>query len=189
MALFPIVAAAVAVPVLGILGFAATRPNTLQYRRSARLKAAPEAIWPFLVDFRKWASWSPWEKMDPDLKRTYEGAESGVGAVYGWEGNKKVGAGRMEIQEAVPHSKVVLQLDFFRPFKIRNTTEFILRQEGDSTEVTWEMRGPNPFISKVMCLFINFDKLVGKDFEAGLANLRSQAEPQAQGREQAQTQA
>jgi hypothetical protein len=80
MALFPIVAAAVAVPVLGILGFAATRPNTIHYRRSARLKAAPEAIWPFLVDFRKRASWSPWEKMDPDLKRTYEGAESGVGA-------------------------------------------------------------------------------------------------------------
>lgn len=188
MAFLPIAAAAVVVPILGILGFAATRPDTLRYRRAARIKSGPEGIWPLLVDFRKWASWSPWEKLDPDMKRSYEGAGSGAGAVYAWEGDRKAGAGRMEIREAIPHSRIVMQLDFFRPFKVRNTTEFTLRQEGDSTEVVWEMRGPNPFISKVMCLFIDFDKLVGKDFETGLANLKDQVESRTQAREQAQAQ-
>ncbi len=129
-----------------------------------------------LVDFRQWPAWSPWEKLDPDMKRTLSGAASGTGATYAWEGSSKVGAGRMEIKEVNAPSKVTIQLDFIKPFEGHNVTDFTLAPRGDATEVTWLMRGPAPFVSKLMGLFVDMDKMIGKDFEAGLANLKAASE-------------
>ena len=114
------------------------------------------------------------------MKRTYSGAASGKGAVYAWEGNRNVGSGRMEITEASPSSKVMIQLDFIKPFEGHNITEFTLQPAGGATNVTWTMQGPSPFITKVMGVFINMDKMIGRDFEAGLANLKSVAEGKRQ---------
>jgi len=165
----------VVVLLAGLLGFAATRPDTFRYQRTASINAPPQKILPLILDFHNWTYWSPWEKLDPALRRTYGGAASGKGAVYEWEGNKKAGQGRMEITEASP-SKVLIKLDFLKPFEAHNTAEFNLEPRGDATTITWAMYGPNPFIAKVMCLFVNMDKMVGKDFEAGLANLKAAAE-------------
>jgi uncharacterized protein YndB with AHSA1/START domain len=166
----------IVVLVAGLLVAAALRPNDFAVRRSAAIRAAPDRIYPLLADFRQWPAWSPWEKLDPDMKRTHSGAASGTGAVYAWEGSRKVGAGRMEIRDVAPPSKVVIQLDFLRPFEAHNVTEFALAPRADATEVTWQMRGPAPFVSKLMGLFVNMDKMIGKDFEQGLANLKAAAE-------------
>ena len=165
----------VVVLLAGLLCFAATRPNTFRYQRTASINAPPQKILPLIQDFHNWIDWSPWEKLDPALKRTYGGAASGKGAVYEWEGNNKAGQGRMEITEA-SLSKVLIKLDFLKPFEAHNTAEFNLEPRGDATTINWAMYGPNPFIAKVMCLFVNMDKMVGKDFEAGLANLKAAAE-------------
>ena len=165
----------VVVLLAGLLGFAATRPDTFRYQRTATINAPPQKILPLILDFHNWIDWSPWEKLDPALKRTYGGAASGQGAVYEWEGNNKAGQGRMEITEASP-SKVLIKLDFLKPFEAHNTAEFNLEPRGDATNIIWSMYGPNPFIAKVMCVFVNMDKMVGKDFEAGLANLKAAAE-------------
>ena len=166
----------VVVLVAGILVAAATRPNDFTVQRSAAIRAAPDRIYPLLADFRQWPAWSPWEKLDPDMKRTLSGASSGPGAVYAWEGSSKVGAGRMEIKEATPPSKVVIQLDFIRPFEGHNVTEFTLAPRGETTDVQWTMRGPATFVMKLMGLFSDIDKMIGKDFETGLANLKAAAE-------------
>jgi len=167
---------AVVVLVVGVLAFAATRPDDFTVQRSIAIKAEPAKIYPLLVDFRQWPAWSPWEKLDPTMKRTLSGSASGTGAVYAWDGSSKVGAGRMEIKEAAP-AKVVIQLDFLKPFEAHNTADFTLAPRPDSiTEVTWQMRGPAPFISKLMGVFVDMDKMIGKDFEAGLANLKTAVE-------------
>ncbi|HEX4235459.1 MAG TPA: SRPBCC family protein [Caldimonas sp.] len=166
----------IAVLIVGVLVAAAMRPSDFTVQRSASIAAAPAKIYPFLVDFHQWPAWSPWEKLDPGMKRTHSGAPSGPGAVYAWEGSSKVGAGRMEIKDAAAASKVLIQLDFLRPFEAHNITEFTLAPRADATEVTWQMRGPAPFVSKVMGLFVNMDKMIGKDFEKGLANLKAAAE-------------
>ena len=166
----------VVVVVLGILVAAAMRPNDFAVQRSAAIRAAPEAIYPFLADFRRWPEWSPWEKLDPAMQRTLSGAPIGSGAVYAWEGSSKVGAGRMEIRDAAPPSKVVIQLDFLRPFKSRNVTEFALVPRGETTDVQWTMRGAANFVMKLMGVFTDTDKMIGRDFEAGLANLKAAAE-------------
>ncbi|HEV8269019.1 MAG TPA: SRPBCC family protein, partial [Thermoanaerobaculia bacterium] len=130
------------------------------------------------TDFHKWEAWSPWEKIDPTMKRDIGGAPSGKGAVYAWEGKGKAGAGRMEITDVSP-SKVSIKLDFLKPMKSSNTVDFTLRPQNDpapATNVTWEMNGPMLFAGKVMSLFFDMDKMVGKDFEAGLANLKAAAE-------------
>jgi hypothetical protein len=114
--------------------------------------------------------------MDPGMARTFSGPESGVGAMYGWSGNKQVGTGKMEILGSVPPQTIVIALDFLAPFEAHNTAEFTLTPAGDSTEVTWTMRGPNTFLGKVMSVFVSMDKLVGPDFEQGLANLKAVAE-------------
>jgi len=171
------IAIVVVVLVLGVLGFAATRPDDFTVQRSTSIKAEPAKIYPLLVDFSQWPAWSPWEKLDPTMKRTLSGKVSGPGAVYAWDGSSKVGAGRMEVKEAVPPSKVVIQLDFLRPFEGHNVTDFTLVPRPDSTtEVTWMMRGPSPFVSKLMGVYVDMDKMIGKDFEAGLANLKAAAE-------------
>ena len=177
--LWTIVLIVVGVLVLGVvvlLVVAARRPDTFRYERSATIQAPPEKVFPFLTDFRKWRDWSPWEKMDPNLKREFSGAAEGRGAVYAWEGNKKVGQGRMEIVDAVAPNRVAVQLDFLKPFEARSTAEFTLAGRGDSTHVTWAMFGRQPFLFKVVGLVMNMDKAMGKNFEDGLASLKAAAE-------------
>lgn len=162
--------------IAAVLIYAATRPNDFVVSRSASIKAPAEAIFPLINDLRRWPEWSPFEKLDPQMNRTLSGAESGKGAAYAWEGNSKAGKGRMEITASVPSSQVALKLDFEKPFRANNTVDFSLSTSGEGTTVTWAMRGARPFIAKLMGLFMNFDNLIGKDFEAGLDNLRRLAE-------------
>lgn len=165
-----------AVIVAAVLIYAATRPNDFVVSRSASIKAPAEAIFPLINDFRRWPEWSPFEKLDPQMQRTLSGAESGKGAAYAWEGNSKAGKGRMEITGSAPSSQVALKLDFEKPFRASNSVDFSLAPSGEGTTVTWAMRGARPFIAKLMGLFMNFDNLIGKDFEAGLDNLRRATE-------------
>src|SRR6266853_3521364 len=171
-----IIAVVLAIAIAIILIVAATRPNTFSIQRATVVKAPPERIFPLINDFHQWGTWSPYENKDPAMKRSYSGAASGQGAVYAWEGNKNVGSGRMEILEASAPSKIVIKLDFFTPFEGHNTAEFTMLPQGDATNlttnVTWLMHGPSPFIGKIMHVFINMDRMVGKDFEIGLANLK-----------------
>ena len=161
--------------ILGVLVFAATRPNTFRVERSATIKAPPEKIVAHLDDFHQWPAWSPFEKLDPNMKRTYSGPTSGQGAAYEWKGNSKAGAGRSEILQSSP-SKVTMSLDFTAPMTGHDTVDFLLVPRGDSTTVTWAMYGPMNYVSKVMCLFVDMDKMVGKDFNEGLSNLKTVAE-------------
>jgi len=160
----------------GILLFAATRPNAFHVERSIAIKAPPDRIFALINDFQRWSAWSPWEKMDPAMKRTFGGAPSGKGATYAWEGNSKVGEGRMEIIDSSPPSKITVKLDFVKPLEGHNTAEFTLVPAGDTTNLTWVMNGPSPYIAKVMGVFVSMDKMIGKDFETGLANLKAAAE-------------
>jgi len=168
-----IIAVILAIAIAVVLIFAATKPNTLRVQRSASVKAPAEKIFPLINDFHQWVSWSPYEHRDPTLKRTYSGAESGKGAVYAWDGNKNVGSGRMEILDVSAPSKIVIKLDFFKPFEGHNTAEFTMLPQGDGTHVTWLMHGPANFMSRLIQVFMNLDNLIGKDFEAGLANLKT----------------
>jgi len=162
--------------VAALLAFAATKPNSFRVQRTASLNAPREKIFPLLNDFHNWPAWSPWEKLDADLKRSYSGAASGKGAVYEWEGNKKAGQGRMEILESSRPGKLVIQLDFLKPFEAHNTVEFTLQGKGGTTDLTWAMYGPQPFVGKLMTVFFSMDRVVGNDFETGLANLKAIAE-------------
>jgi carbon monoxide dehydrogenase subunit G len=170
-----IILAVLIVIVVALLGYAATKPDTIRYARSARIDAPPEKIAALINDFRKWPVWSPWEKRDPELKRTFSGNSSGVGSVYGWEGNKNVGSGRMEILESSPKN-IRIKLDFITPFKASNTADFTFTPQGSATDVDWVMTGENRFIGKLMSVFMDFDKMIGKDFEAGLAAMKTAAE-------------
>ena len=171
-----IIAVVLAIVVAIVLILAATKPNTFSVRRATTVRAPPERIFPLINDFHQWGSWSPYENKDPAMKRSFSGAADGKGAVYGWEGNKNVGSGRMEIMDTSKPSKIVIKLDFFTPFEGHNTAEFTMLPQGDATNlttnVTWLMHGPAPFMSKVMQVFINLDNMIGKDFEIGLANLK-----------------
>lgn len=169
-------AIAVVVLIAGILIFAATKPDTFRVQRAAGIKAPPEKVFALINDFKRWDAWSPWEKKDPAMKRTFGAATSGKGAVYAWEGNKDVGQGRMEIAESVPPSMIRIKLDFAEPFEAHNLVEFTLEARGDATNVTWSMQGDTPYFAKVIHVFINMDSMVGKDFEAGLASLKAIAE-------------
>ena len=162
--------------VAALLAFAATRPDTFRVQRATSIKAPPEKIYPLIDDFHRWGSWSPWEKMDPTMKRTLSGPASGKGAVYEWDGNGNVGKGRMEITDASPPSKVTIRLDFIKPLEGHDIAEFTLEPKGDSTHVTWDMHGPNPYVAKVMSIFVSMDRMVGKQFETGLADLKTVAE-------------
>jgi uncharacterized protein YndB with AHSA1/START domain len=170
------IAIVVVVLVGALLAFAATKPDTFQVQRAASIKAPPEKIFPRINDLHSWGAWSPWEKLDPAMKRTHSGAASGKGAVYEWEGNGEVGAGRMEIVEASPPSAVKIKLDFLKPFEAHNFAEFTLEPKGDTTHVTWAMYGPNNYVSKLMSVFFSMDSMVGKSFETGLANLKAATE-------------
>jgi hypothetical protein len=170
-----IVAVVIAVPVAGILLYATTRPDTFRVERTAEIKAPPEKIYPLIADLRRNTEWSPWEKKDPGMKRTYGGAPSGVGATYEWAGNSEIGSGRIEITEASP-SKVAMKLDFIEPFEAHNLADFTLVPAGGGTNVTWAIHGPMPYISKVITMFCDMDQMIGKEFETGLADLKKVAE-------------
>jgi uncharacterized protein YndB with AHSA1/START domain len=151
-------------------------PATFTVKRSLEIRAPAARIYPHIADFHAWAAWSPYEKKDLAMKKHYSGAPSGVGAVYEWEGNRHVGQGRMELLEATAPSKIRVDLQFMKPFKAHNTAEFTLEPRGESTIVTWAMYGPLTFMGRVMGLFMNMDDMIGKDFAAGLQNLKAISE-------------
>lgn len=165
-----------ALAIAGVLVAAAMQPDTFHIQREALIKAPPERIYAILEDFGRSPEWSPYEKKDPAMKRARSGAAKGKGAVYAFEGNGEVGQGKLEITDATPPSRLVMRLDMVKPFEGSNVIEYRLEPEGGGTNVTWAMKGASPFLSKVICLFLNMDKMVGKDFEAGLASLKSLAE-------------
>jgi len=171
-----IIAIVLAAAVVAVLIIAATKPDSFSVQRATVVNAPADKVFPLIADFHEWRKWSPWEDRDPELKRTYGGAERGKGAIYAWEGNKNVGSGRMEILEAAVPSKIIIKLDFFKPFEGHNTAEFTMLPQGDVTNLTWTMHGPAVFMSKVMQVSINLDHMIGRDFEAGLANLKKLAE-------------
>jgi Polyketide cyclase / dehydrase and lipid transport len=171
-----IIAVVLALAIAIVLILAATKPDSFSVQRATSIKALPEKVFPWINDFHQWKSWSPYENKDPAMKRSYSGAADGKGAVYGWEGNKNVGSGRMEILDSSTPSKIVIKLDFFTPFEGHNTAEFTMLPQGDATNVIWLMHGPAPFTHKVMQVFMNLDNMIGKDFEVGLANLKNISE-------------
>jgi uncharacterized protein YndB with AHSA1/START domain len=174
--MFKKIAIVLVVLIAGVLIYAATQPDAFRVQRTASIKAPPEKIFAILDDFHRSESWSPYEKKDPAMKRTFSGATSGKGSVYEWDGNKDIGKGRMEITESSPPSRLTMTLDFIKPFEAHNIVDFTLEPRGDSTEVTWAIHGPMPYLSKVMCVFFSMDRMVGGDFEAGLAALKTVAE-------------
>jgi hypothetical protein len=151
-------------------------PETFHVERSQTVQAPPDEIFALIEDFRRWDAWSPFEKLDLNVKKTFSGPERGPGAVYTWAGNSKAGEGRMEILDASPAERVKIKLDFLKPFEGHNTAEFTLAPQGNGTQVTWAMFGPQSFISKIMSTFVSMDRLLGKEFEAGLSNLKSVVE-------------
>lgn len=172
-----IIALIVAAIVVAVLVTAALMPDTFRVERSALIQAPPQRIFEQINDFQRWRAWSPYEKLDPAMTRQIDGAAQGVGATYRWDGNDKAGAGRMEIVQARPGSNVTastvtIQLDFSRPMEAHNVAEFTLVPEGDATRVTWSMHGPQPYLGKLFGLVFNLDRMIGKDFEEGLANLK-----------------
>src|SRR5882724_9888953 len=171
-----IIAVVLAIAIAAVLILAAAKPNTLLVQRAIRIKAPADRIFPLINDFHQWKTWSPYENKDPAMKRTYSGAESGKGAVYAWDGNNNVGSGRMEILDASVPSKILIKLDFFKPFEAHNTAEFTMLPQGDATNITWVMQGPAVFMSRVMQVFMNLDRMIGRDFEVGLANLKKLTE-------------
>lgn len=173
--MFKTIAIIVALLIAAVLIYAATKPDSFRIERSTTIKAPPEKISAYLTDFKQWAAWSPWEEKDPTMKRTFSGSANGKGTIYGWEGNKNVGTGRMEILDVQPQ-KVTIKLDFLAPFEAHNTAEYTMQPEGDSTKLTWAMFGPTNYMSKVMTTVMSMEKMVGPDFEAGLAKLKVAAE-------------
>jgi uncharacterized protein YndB with AHSA1/START domain len=171
-----VVVGLIVLAIVVVLVAAAMKSDAFRIQRSTTIQAPPEKVFAHINDFRRWIAWSPWEKLDPELKRTFSGKPTGKGSVYEWEGNKKVGQGRMEITEASPPNRINIQLDFLKPFVSHNTTEFALQPQGHATNVTWVMNGRQPYMFKVMTLFLSIDKMIGKDFEAGLADLKAVSE-------------
>ena len=166
--------AAIAALVVIFLIVVALQPSDFKVERSATMRAPAPAAFAQVNDFQNWQAWSPWEKVDPALKRQYEGPKAGTGAVYAWQGNKDVGEGRMTIMESRPGELVRIKLEFFKPFAATNTAEFSFKPAGaDTTAVTWSMAGQNNFLSKAMCLFIDMDRMVGGMFDQGLTQMKA----------------
>ena len=178
--LFGVVAVLVA-----LMGVIATRPDTYTVQRTATLKASPDVAFALVNDFRQWGEWSPWDKLDPNQKRTFEGAELGVGARYGWSGNDQVGEGRMSIEESKANELVRIKLEFLKPWASTNATSFQFSPTADGVSVTWKMEGNHDFMGKAMSLVMDMDAMLGKDFDAGLANMGKAAEAEMQKRAEA----
>jgi hypothetical protein len=158
---------------------AATKPDTFRVERSATINASADKIYPLINDFHQWNKWSPYDKIDPDMKRTFSGEDKGKGAVYEWDGDNNAGSGRMEIAESQEPNKVRINLDFTKPFEANNIAEFTMVPEGDATKVTWSMEGKNNFMCKIIQTFCNMDDMCGKDFTTGLKNIKSLTETPA----------
>jgi hypothetical protein len=165
-----------AVVIVAILAFAATRPPAFRVERTATIKAPSDSVFALVNDFHAWQQWSPWEKLDPNMKRTITGPPSGKGAIYEWSGNSDVGAGRMEIVESNQPSEILIKMHFLEPLEAQSMTEFSFAPQGDSTKITWAMYGENNYLAKLMHMFMNMDSMIGKDFEAGLAKIKTLAE-------------
>jgi len=150
--------------------------DTYTVERSATIAAPPHRVYEQVADFHNWTNWSPWEDLDPDLKRTYSGAAAGTGAVYEWSGNRRAGEGRMEITRAEDPSAVDIALDFVKPFKASNRTSFTIRPDGDGSQVTWRMVGKQTLALRIFGIFRSMESLVGNDFEKGLGRLKAHAE-------------
>ena len=170
-----IIGVVVVVAIAGILLYAATKPDSFRVQRVVLINASSDKVFPLINDMKAWTAWSPYEKKDPAMKRTYGAVTAGKGATYAWEGDKNVGQGSMEILESGPR-KLLIKLDFLKPFEAHNMAEFSLEPKGDSTSVTWAIYGPSPYMSKVIGTFMNIDDMIGRDFEKGLADLKAAAE-------------
>jgi uncharacterized protein YndB with AHSA1/START domain len=170
-----------AVAVAIVLIVAATKPDTLRVRRSITIDAPAEAIFAHINDFRRWEAWSPYEKLDPAMKRSYSGPASGPGAVYEWEGDGNVGKGRIEITDVSAPTRLALDLHMLEPMEGRNAVEFTLDPDGGATKVTWGMACPSPYLTKVISVFLDMDRMIGGQFEEGLANLKSLVEQERGG--------
>jgi len=167
----------------------AIQPAEYEVKRSATVEASPDVVYALVSDFRRWRDWSPWDEYDPDMKRTYSGAESGKGAIYEWQGNDEVGKGRMSITAATPGKHVATDLHFIEPFDSRSTGAFDLAADGSGTKVTWSMKGNNNFMGKAFSLLVNMDEMVGKDFERGLVKMGKAAKAEAARRAEANREA
>lgn len=165
--------------VVGLLAVIAMRPDTFHVERSTTFAGPPAAAFGLVNDFHQWPQWSPWEKLDPGMQKTFEGPPAGTGAIYYWNGNDKVGEGRMTITGSQPSSRIDIKLEFLKPWQATNATLFTFTPQGAETRVVWAMDGRHNFISKAVCMFMDMDRTVGKDFEAGLAQLKSAAEAAA----------
>jgi uncharacterized protein YndB with AHSA1/START domain len=171
-----IVGAVVLASIAAILVYAATKPDSFRVERSTAMNAPPEKIFPYIDGLKRWTAWSPYEGRDPAMKRAYSGAESGKGAVYEWDGNDNVGKGRMEIVDSTPPHRVVIKLDFLKPFEGHNMAELTVEPKGGQTIVTWAMYGPSTFMTKLIGTFMDMDDMIGRDFAAGLAKLKTVVE-------------
>jgi hypothetical protein len=175
-----IVIGVIAAGIACLLVVALFRPDQFTVQRTVSIKAPPEKIFPFIDDFRQWPVWSPFENIDPDMKRTYGPKTAGEGATYAWNGNKNIGSGSMEILSAPAPRQVTIKLDFTRPFEAHNIAEFTLAPAGDTTNVTtnvtWAMRGPVPYFFRILHMVMNMDRMVGGQFEKGLSDLKAAAE-------------
>lgn len=167
---------AVVVVIAAVLIVAAIRPGAFEVKRSIAINASPERVFPLIDDFNDWRTWSPYETKDPDMQRAFSGSPSGKGAVYAWDGNNQVGKGSIEIVESVPPSRITIKLDMLKPIEGHNIVNFTLQPQGSGTQVTWAMRGSYSFISRLIGLFMNMDRMIGGDFETGLASLKAVAE-------------
>jgi hypothetical protein len=168
-----------AVIIVVFLAVVALQPADFQVTRAQTIVAPPETVFAQVNDFRKWKAWSPWEKKDPDMQRTYSGEPSGEGAANAWSGNSEVGEGNMTITESRPNERIRLKLEFIKPMTATSDTEFDFAPKDDGTQVTWTMSGKNGFVGKALCLFMSMDKMVGGDFEKGLASMKQVAEAEA----------
>lgn len=162
--------------ILGLVVIVALQPAEFRVSRSTTIAAPAAAVFEQVNDFHKWDAWSPWAKIDPNMKKSHEGAPAGVGASYAWSGNDQVGEGRMTLTDSKPNELIRIKLEFLKPFAATNTTEFSFKPDGNQTAVTWSMSGTNNFIAKAFGLFMNMDKMIGGDFEKGLGQLKSAAE-------------
>jgi hypothetical protein len=166
----------IAVVVVAFVVIVALQPSDFRIVRSATIAAPPAAVFAQVNDFHKWEAWSPWTKLDPAAKSSFEGPSAGTGAIFRWAGNEEVGEGSMMITESHPSELIRIELEFLKPFAATNTAEFTFKPEGKQTVVTWSMFGTNNFIAKAFCLFMNMDEMVGGQFEKGLASMKSVAE-------------
>ena len=164
---------AIAVIIVVFLIIVALQPADFRVTRSANVSAPQVAVFDQVNDLHKWEAWNPWGKIDPAMKESYEGAPAGTGAVYKWAGNNQVGEGKMTITESRPNDLVRIKLEFLKPFASTADTEFTFKPQGNQTGVTWSMSGKNSFIAKAMCLFMSMDKMVGGQFERGLADMKA----------------